>query len=172
MFKSAQDLMEWVQNVGRSLGYVIVTRRSNTEPCGFMYKVILMCDRGGIYCQNNKNSTIQKGSKKTNCPFDLVGKYVEMYDCWKLEVICEEHNHEPTRIEDHPFAMRLSADETCLVLDLSRKNVKPQYILSILKEKFPNNLSNMRTIYNILHKFRKNKHPGRTQTQLVMSILW
>lgn len=162
MFKSRHDLFDWVKKVGRSLGYVIVTRRSKTLPSGVTNRVYLMCDRGGI-CKS-KRSIRNSGSKKTNCPFKLIGKYWKTDDVWTLTVMCEKHNHEPSPyMKDHPYAMRLSANETRLMFDLSRKNVKPQEILSTLKEQNKNNVSSIKTIYNARQKFRKTQHAGRTQ---------
>ncbi|XP_076930725.1 uncharacterized protein LOC143595642 [Bidens hawaiensis] len=167
-FKSRQDLFDWVKKAGRSLGYVIVTRRSRTLPSGVMNRVYLMCDRGGI-CKS-KSSIRNSGSKKTNCPFQLVGKYWKTYDVWTLTVICEKHNHEPSPyMKDHPYAMRLSANETRLVFDLSRKNVKPQDILSTLKEQSKNNVSSIKTIYNARQKFRKTQHAETFMRQVVNS---
>nr|XP_043627293.1 uncharacterized protein LOC122598879 [Erigeron canadensis] len=156
VFKSRQDLMDWVQDVGRSLGYVIVTKRSKSKR-GYMSKVNLKCDRGGIF--KSKSSIRTTGSKKINCPFELVGKYYKVNDLWVLEVICEKHNHEPALdMEGHPHAKRLSKDEARLVGDLLNKNVKPQEILSTLKEQNTYNVSTMRTIYNARHKFRRTEH--------------
>ena len=107
--------------------------------------------------------TRNKTSKKTNWPFQLVGKYLKRYGSWRLRVRCEKHNHEPALdMEGHPYAQRLSDDEKRLVVDLSRKDVKPLDILLTLKEKNPNNVSTLRTIYNARQKFRKTGHAGRT----------
>ncbi|KAL6501079.1 hypothetical protein OROHE_025276 [Orobanche hederae] len=48
VFRSREDLMTWVQNVARSQGYVIVTKRSKAITIGFISKIVLGCDRGGI----------------------------------------------------------------------------------------------------------------------------
>ncbi|GKC62989.1 protein FAR1-related sequence 11, partial [Tanacetum coccineum] len=74
-------------------------------------------------------------------------------------VICEKHNHEPALdMEGHPYAQRLSDNENRLVVDLLKKNVKPQDILSTLKEKNPSNLSTIQTIYEARKKIRKTRH--------------
>ncbi|XP_071740326.1 uncharacterized protein [Rutidosis leptorrhynchoides] len=159
VFKSRKELTDWVQNVGRSLGYIIITKRSSTYNSrgGVTCKVTLMCDHCGIY-DSQSSQMNSKLTKNINCPFKLVGETSNLgSDSWILRVICEEHNHEPAGvhvIKSHPFAMRLSDNETRLVLDLSRKNVKPQVILMILKKLNPNNISNISTIYNTRHKFR------------------
>ena len=105
MFKSHEDLIDWVQKLGRSLGYIIVTKRSKKKQ-GVMSKVTLICDRGGIY-RGNGSSSRHTGTKKMNCPFELVGKYSSLNGCWTLIVRCENHNHEPAEdMEGHPYAMR------------------------------------------------------------------
>ncbi|XP_071740327.1 uncharacterized protein [Rutidosis leptorrhynchoides] len=50
--------------------------------------------------------------------------------------------------------MQLSDNETRLVLDLTKKKVKPQVILMILKKLNPDNMSNVRTLYNMRQKFQ------------------
>ncbi|KAK1431140.1 hypothetical protein QVD17_14405 [Tagetes erecta] len=168
VFKSRQDLYDWVQKVGRARGYVIVTKRSKKNISGVIYNVGLMCDRGGI-CKSI-SSTRNSGTKKINCPFSLVGNYLKTYDVWTLRVICEKHNHEPApNLEGHPYAQRLSADETRLVIDLSRKNVTPQAILATLKEQNKNNVSELKTIYNVRQKFRRTQYAETFMRQVVNS---
>lgn len=159
VFKSIEDLKNWVQNVGRSLGYVIVTKRSKANV------VILKCDRGGIYKSKNISNR-NTSSKKINCPFELKGKYSKANDFWSLRVLCDMHNHEPAvDMEAHPFARRLSDVEIRLVEDLIKKKVKPMDILSKLKEQNIDNVSSLSTIYNARHKILKNlkeKSPSAT----------
>ena len=163
-------MVEWTQNTAYSLGYVIVTRRSKAYVNGFVYKVILICDRGREYKATN---TIRAtGSKKINCSFQLEGKYSKEYNHWMLKVICDEHNHPPAQhLEGHPFARRLSVDETRLVADLTRKNVTPRNILSTLKEQNKNNVSVIKTVYNAQQKIRMDSQAGKTPMQVLMSHL-
>ena len=136
-----------------------------------MSKVILICDRGGKY-KGNGSSSRHTGTKKINCPFQLVGKYSLTHDYWTVKVICDKHNHEPAEdMEGHPYAMRLTENEIRLVEDSSRKNVQPRDILSILKKQNPENVSTLRTIYNAHRRFWATEHAGRTQIQVVMSFL-
>ncbi|XP_076923561.1 uncharacterized protein LOC143585730 [Bidens hawaiensis] len=149
VFGSHEELMNWVQNLARSLGVVVVTKRSNKYPNGFVYKVVIMCDRGGKY--KVKDSSKVSGTKKTDCPFELEGKYSIEYNSWTLTMICDEHNHPPVQhMEGHPYAKRLTDDEFSLVAELTRMNVAPRDILSILKEKNLSNASTISTIYRML----------------------
>ncbi|KAJ9563169.1 hypothetical protein OSB04_008329 [Centaurea solstitialis] len=139
VFISRQNLIDWVHHTGKSLGYVIVTKRSKTST------IIFHCDRSGIY-KSKKISTKNTGTKKINCPFELEGKRSAMEDSWTLRVICEMHNHEPAlHLEGHPYARRLTDNEARLVEDLSRKNVKPRDLFHI-------RLSNVSGFFAYLNK--------------------
>ncbi|KAL4582939.1 hypothetical protein LXL04_007501 [Taraxacum kok-saghyz] len=92
--------------------------------------------------------------------------YVNGFVYKMLTVICDEHNHPPAQhLEGHPFARRLSADETRFVADLTRKNVTPRNILSILKEQNKNNVSVIKTVYNVQQKIRMDSQAGKTPMQ-------
>lgn len=152
--------------MGRNIGYVIVIKNSRRN-----YNVVFQCDRGGVY-RSTKISTRNTGTKKINCPFRLEGKYSAVDDSWKVKMICEMHNHQPSfHLEGHPYPRRLNENETRLVEDLLEKNVKPRDILSTLKKQNVNNLSTIKTIYNADEKFRRTKLGGRSQMQVVMDFL-
>lgn len=155
-----------MQAVGRSIGYVIVIRRSNKS------NVLFYCDRSGIYNSNTK-STKKTRSIKINCGFEVLGKCLSVDDdFWMLMVICDKHNHEPALfMEGHAYARRLSENETELVKDMKSKNVKPRDILSTLKKQNVENVSTVKTIYNACQKFRNMERKGKTQMQLVLTFL-
>ena len=166
MFKSREELKCWAQAKARSLGYVIVTQKSYTNESGFFYEVTLMCDRGGEYKPKETNK--KSATKKINCPFQLIGKYSSMHDGWLMSVICEKHNHSPARnMEGHPYARRLSKEEYQMVEDLTKKNVEPHDILSIIKARNKDNVSTLKDIYNAQAKIRK---AGRVGKQSKMQV--
>nr|XP_043639659.1 protein FAR1-RELATED SEQUENCE 5-like [Erigeron canadensis] len=170
VFGSREELVDWVQKLAYSLGVVIVTKRSNPRPCGFVYRVVLKCQLGGKY--QYKDSSKDTGTRKTNCPFELEGRYSDEYDCWILRVICDEHNHRPILfMEGHPYAKRLSADEFNYVADLTRMHVPPRNILSLLKKRNLSNASTPRTIYNARNKIRMVEYGEKSQMQVLMSLL-
>nr|XP_043613294.1 protein FAR1-RELATED SEQUENCE 5-like [Erigeron canadensis] len=120
----------------------------------------------------NEDSSKDTGTRKTNCPFELEGRYSDEYDCWILKVICDEHNHRPILfMEGHPYAKRLSADEFNYVADLTRMHAPPRNILSLLKKRNLSNASTPRTIYNARHKIRMVEYGGKSQMQVLMSLL-
>nr|KAJ0210928.1 hypothetical protein LSAT_V11C400197040 [Lactuca sativa] len=163
MFKSREELFELIQNKARSLGYI---KGIND----FVYKVVLICDRGGEY--KATNTVRASGTRKTNCKFEPEGKYSKEHNKWTLSVICDDHNHPPAQhMEGHPFIRRLSVDETRLVEDLTRKNLPPRDILSTLKGQNENNVSVIQTVYNAQQKIRRQEQAGKTPMQVLMSIL-
>ncbi|XP_071713567.1 uncharacterized protein [Rutidosis leptorrhynchoides] len=46
VFGSREELIDWVQTLAKSLGIVVVLRRSNKRASGFVYNSTLICDRG------------------------------------------------------------------------------------------------------------------------------
>ncbi|KAK8292213.1 hypothetical protein V6Z12_D06G108100 [Gossypium hirsutum] len=140
VFKSREELMQWVQNTTFSLGYIIVTRRSKAKENSVVSYVRLICDRGGEY-------KFKESSKK---------------------VICDQHNHPPTQhIEGHAYARRLKENEKNLLghAYARRKNITPHDILSTLKEQDENNISTLKTIYNARQKLRSSQNVGKTPIQ-------
>ena len=152
--------------MGRRLGYAIVTKRSTVN-----YSIYFQCDRGGKY-RSTKKSSKNTGTKKIDCPFALKGTYSSSDDYWSLKSVCEIHNHVPALyLEGHPYLRRLSENETRLVEDLIRQNVKPKDILSTLKKQNVENLSILPTIYNAQKKFKKKENRGKTKMQVALSFL-
>ncbi|GKC70248.1 FAR1-related sequence 5-like protein [Tanacetum coccineum] len=121
---------------------------------------------------DGSGSSKNTSSKKTGCPFKLVGKYSFEQHYWTIRVVCDQHNHRPTEhLEAHAYARRLSDDEFRLVEDLTWKNVPPHEILSTLKDQDENNLSTLPTIYDAQKKIRKVERDGKTPMQVLMSLL-
>nr|KAJ0214077.1 hypothetical protein LSAT_V11C400162320 [Lactuca sativa] len=115
VFRFLEDLKNLIQNIARSQGYVTVTKRSKTTTFKFKSKVFFRCDRSA--------------------------KYLKAQDGWKLQVVRDDHNHEPSMyMEGHSIAMRLLDKETRLVHDLTKLNVKPLDILSTIKQQNENNI--------------------------------
>ena len=165
MFNSHEDLKTWAQNTARPLGYVIITKRSKANKSGFTNEVNLMCDLCGQY--KEKESSKVTATKKTNCPFLLVGKYSWVNNGWTLSVISDEHNHYPARqMEAHPYARRLTADEYQLVANLTRENMEARNILSKIKKQNKDNVSTIKDIYNAQSKIRKAEKVGKTRMQV------
>ncbi|KAD4178869.1 hypothetical protein E3N88_27460 [Mikania micrantha] len=90
---------------------------------------------------------------------------------WKLRVVNNEHNHlAAEQLGGHPYAMRLNENETRLVEQLSNQNMLPRDILAAVKDQNPDNVSNLRNIYNARRKSRIGQNTGETPIQTSYNI--
>ncbi|KAD4180104.1 hypothetical protein E3N88_28695 [Mikania micrantha] len=128
-------------------GYVLVRRQSKTNETGVVIKVWLKCDHWGVY--KGEPKVRRTGSKKFGCEFELIGKYERSCGGWKLCEVNNEHNHQGAeKLGGHPYAMRLNESKTHLVEQLSNQNMLPRDVLAAIKDQNPDNVSNLRSIYN------------------------
>lgn len=166
MFSSCDELVNWARNVGLENGCMLMTARSRRSKSTkeFNY-VCLRCDRGGSYVGSSAER--KSGTKKTECPFLLEGKYKITRGGWVLEVKNHTHNHALSRyMEGHPYAMRFNEQEFNMVKEMTQQNVEPKVILPAVKEKFPDNKSSKRTLYNARAKIKKSLQSGDTPMQV------
>ncbi|PWA36761.1 protein FAR1-RELATED SEQUENCE 5 [Artemisia annua] len=75
-------------------------------------------------------------------------------------------------MEGHPYARLLSNDEYQLVEDLTKKNVEPHDILSIIKARNKDNVSTLKDIYNAQAKIRKAGRVGKHSKMQVSIFPW
>ncbi|AES78121.1 otubain [Medicago truncatula] len=63
----------------------------------------------------------------------------------------------------HLLAGRLMEDDKKIVHDLSNSSVKPKNILTNLKKKRQESMTNIKQVYNVRHKFKKTKRGDLTE---------
>ncbi|KAD3067639.1 hypothetical protein E3N88_35519 [Mikania micrantha] len=137
VFACVDELVDWAIARGRENGYVLGEPKAK-----------------------------RTGSKKTGCEFELIGKYERSCGGWKLRVVNNEHNHQGAeQLGGHPYAMRLNESETRLVEQLSNQNMLPRDILAAVRDQNPDNVSNLRSIYNARRKLRAGQNTGETPIQ-------
>ena len=148
-------MIEWVREIGKRNGFVIVTLCSDNGVGGRAPRLSLGCERGGKYRDRRKNKDKpmpegkgrHTGTKKCECPFLLKG--LRRVDGWVVQFCSGVHNHPAANsLECHSYAGRLSTKESDLLVDMSKSLVKPKQILSTLKQRDNLNSSVMKTIYN------------------------
>ncbi|XP_038698755.1 uncharacterized protein LOC119996256 [Tripterygium wilfordii] len=172
VFKSRQSLIDWVQDTGRNLGFIIIIKRSEIGRFGKRPKLQLHCDRGGTY-KNKTLSTKFTGTKKIDCPFRLKGVKLKTDDNWMLRVPCGKHSHAATLfMEGHPYVGRLSAVKNEILVDMSKNFVKTRNMLNSLKNHDPYNASTIDVIYNARKKIRAAEKADRSEIQILMSFLY
>ncbi|KAD3337353.1 hypothetical protein E3N88_32873 [Mikania micrantha] len=144
------------------------TKKSKTT--GSVIKVWLMCDRGG---EHNSIAILRRsGSKKIGCLFQLIGLYNEVRESWKLQVINDNHNHEPAQnLEGHPYARRFTQEEEDMVENLTERHMDPCNILSSINKHNPANVSVPRDVYNLQQKIKNKKKFGDTPMQVLENVL-
>ncbi|KAD4887977.1 hypothetical protein E3N88_20050 [Mikania micrantha] len=156
-FMSEKALVEWVKSRALDNGYIVVKRRTKkSKTIDSVIKVWLMCDRSG---EHNSIAILRRsGRKKIGFPFQLKGLYNEVRESWKLQVINDNHNHEPAQnLEGHPYVRRFTQEEEDLVENLTKRHMDPCNILSSIKKHNPANVSVPRDAYNLQQKIKKTR---------------
>ncbi|XP_038704733.1 uncharacterized protein LOC120000679 [Tripterygium wilfordii] len=139
VFNLRQSLIDWIQNTGCSLGYVIVIKRLGTSLIRKSPRLLFQCNRGGTYRS----------------------------DDWMVRVVCGTHNQAPvTYMEGQSYPGRLSEFEIQLMVHLSTKNMKPRDILTSLKKQNSDNVSTIKTAYNAQSKFQTAEKAGSLERLL------
>ncbi|XP_028067938.1 uncharacterized protein LOC114270615 [Camellia sinensis] len=180
VFKSKEELLGWVRDVGRKNGFVIVIKISDYGGGQRTPRIFLACERSGQYRAHKKlegddsSKKIVKitGTKKCGRPFESRARKLMADDDWMVDVACGMHNHAPAKhFEGHSFARRLSKEETSLLVDMSKSMVRPKQILVTLKRKDALNVTTMKTIYNVHHRNNVIEKAGRSQMQHLLGEL-
>ncbi|XP_074331765.1 methylmalonate-semialdehyde dehydrogenase [acylating], mitochondrial-like [Apium graveolens] len=156
-FVDREALIEYVGEFGVSQGYVVTIKQSKKDKI-----VTLGCDRGGV-CRSKRKpdgetsgerSRKKSGSRRTNCPFELVGKKDD--GVWILMVKNGSHNHEPLKdIKEHPSASRFTEKEVMQIKEMNESGLKPRQILKRLRQSNPELLSTPKHLYNVKAKLRQ-----------------
>ncbi|KAF6138870.1 hypothetical protein GIB67_018601 [Kingdonia uniflora] len=173
LFNGRDELLTWVREVARSLGFVITISKSHLRTNNYP-RTFMQCDRSGKYrtrCKNDKNKDknyVKRRhciSKKDGCPFEIrASKKGRRGDFWQLRVTCGRHNHPSAQsLEGHAYAERLTQEEERIVAEMIKINMKPKDILDSLKELRPENCSSVNTIYNARKKIMVKMRDERQQ---------
>ncbi|KAL3527502.1 hypothetical protein ACH5RR_012158 [Cinchona calisaya] len=154
-FQDRDELINHVREFGANQGYVVTIKKSRRDR-----RVILGCDRGGVY-RNRRKMDESKRKRKAcsrliNCPFEAIGKKDD--DVWVLTIRNGEHNHEPLRdMAEHPYSRRFTEDEVRQIKQMTEAGVKPRQVLNALKQSNPELQTTPRHLYNLKAKIRQGK---------------
>ncbi|KAL4644413.1 hypothetical protein ACB092_02G163000 [Castanea dentata] len=152
-FQDREDLIKHVRDFGANQGYVVTIKKSRKDR-----RVILGCDRGGIYRNRRKIDESKRkrkaSSRLINCPFEAIGKKED--DVWVLTIKNGEHNHEPLKdMSEHPYSRRFTEEEVRQIKVMTEAGVKPRQVLKALKQGNPELQSTPRHLYNLKAKIRQ-----------------
>ncbi|XP_027363705.1 uncharacterized protein LOC113871114 [Abrus precatorius] len=166
-FQNREDLIKHVRDFGANQGYVVTIKKSRKDR-----RVILGCDRGGVYRNRRKIDESKRKRKATsrliNCPFEAIGKKED--DVWVLTIKNGEHNHEPLKdISEHPYSRRFTEEEVRQIKLMTEAGIKPRQVLKALKQSNPELQSTPRHLYNLKAKIRQGNFSGFTSFDLSFS---
>ena len=172
-------MIQCTRNVGKKNGIMVVIKRSEVGCGGKRARIFFGCERDGKY-EKIKKKDNQKdlksritGTKKCGCPFKLKGQKLDTHSDWMLKVMCGVHNHPIAKhLEGHSFTGQLIAEETSLLVDMSKNMVQPKDILVTFKKNISIfNVSTMKSIYNARQRYTVIEIAGRSQMQQHLSKL-
>ncbi|KAJ0040531.1 hypothetical protein Pint_27727 [Pistacia integerrima] len=126
-FQDREDLIKHVRDFGANQGYVVTIKKSRKDR-----RVILGCDRGGVY-RNRRKIDESKRKRKAcsrliNCPFEAI---------------------------EHPYSRRFSEEEVKQIKVMTEAGIKPRQVLKALKQSNPELQSTPRHLYNLKAKIRQ-----------------
>lgn len=172
LFKTREDLLRWVRDVAARLRFAIVIERSDNGSDRRKQQLVLGCERGGVYKRTSKKVKFEEtGTRKCQCPFRLRGYFLSSKQ-WSLSVVNGVHNHEFDReLDGHLIAGRLKPEEMEVIAEMTRNLVVPRKIMTTLKERDPNNVTNKKQIYNACHRLKAKVRGSRTEMQHFLDCL-
>ncbi|AES74180.1 FAR1 DNA-binding domain protein [Medicago truncatula] len=135
-FATHNDLLEWVREKARKLGFYIVIGKSDNGGNGRNTFVTLICERGGSYTKYKRKSRREiAGSVKCKCPFWLRGYLLTSGD-WSLKVGDGRHNHDMTDVlKGHKTVGRLNPNERVHLQEMVDSNIPPRQMLTNLRKR-------------------------------------
>ncbi|AES71280.2 FAR1 DNA-binding domain protein [Medicago truncatula] len=163
------ELLGWVRRQANRTEFTVIIRRSCEGRNGMLE---LVCERSGEYkLPKTKVKHEATGSRKCGCLFKVRGYVVRENNAWKLTILNGVHNHEMVRYAaGHLLTGRLMEDDKKIVHDLTDSSVKPKNILTNLKKKRKESITNIKQVYNERHKFKKVKEYLSTSKGTKMSL--
>ncbi|XP_045802207.1 uncharacterized protein LOC123895761 [Trifolium pratense] len=171
-FATPDAVLTWARDVGDANKVSIIITRSDKKNGirGRNDKLILGCDKGGMYDSSESSTTT--ASKKCNCPFKIRAAPSTDGSGWKVQVIHGVHNHGlPDQYHGHPRKARLTADENKRVQDLTKRKVAPRHIVLDLKDQNPESVVDATLVYRKRHMMQIQERGSRTELQQLLQLL-
>ncbi|XP_050896317.1 protein FAR1-RELATED SEQUENCE 6-like [Lathyrus oleraceus] len=172
-FEFCDHMLQWIRTEASKLGFVVVIGSSDNGSDIRYTFLIITCKRGGKYrphLQNFKQDGT--GSRKCECPFKLCG-YMLANKRWRFKFICGLHNHDLCeKLVGHLIVFRLILEEKGCVSDMTLNLVQPKNILTTLKRKKPENIPNIKQVYNISYQNNKAPKEDRSEMQQLLKLFY
>ncbi|XP_058733979.1 uncharacterized protein LOC131605663 [Vicia villosa] len=171
-FDGRESMLTWIRRNATDLGFGAVIGRSDYGTTRRNVFVTMLCERSGKYHPSlRKFKRDDTGTRKCECPFKIRG-YMVASKKWRFNVICGLHNHDMCgKLQGHPNVCQVRPEEKTCVNDMSLNLVQPKNILTTLKRKEPDNISNIRQVYNIQYCNNKAVKENRSEMQQLLKML-
>ncbi|XP_058726798.1 uncharacterized protein LOC131598189 [Vicia villosa] len=171
-FDDCESMLTWIRGSATNLGFDVVIGISDNGSERRNAFITMLCERTRKYHPPlRKFKRDDMGSRKCECPFKI-RCYMLARKKWRFSVICGLHNHDScSKLQGHPSVCQLKPNEKTCISDMSLNLVQPKNILSTLKRKEPDNVSNIRQVYNIWYRKNKEIRGDRSEMQQLLKLL-
>lgn len=164
-FKSFED---YIFPFFEDLGYVIVLKNSDICSQRYRYK----CDRGGHLKERPVYGKREKLSKRIDCPFELYCRFIKKTGLYHVDLINDNHNHEPaTCLLGHSAARKLTDEQKEEASIMLRKGIKAKQVVSYLIEKNEKVLIIAKDLYNLKAKSVEDELSGLSWVDCLLKNL-
>ncbi|CAK8542875.1 unnamed protein product [Lathyrus sativus] len=165
-------MLTWIHRTATRLDFEVVIGRSDNDSERRNAFVTLLCERRGKYhTPLRKFKRDDTDSRKYECPFKIRG-YMLSTKKWEFSVIFCLHNHELClKLQGHPTVCQLKPEEKTCISDMILNLVQSKNILATLKRKEPDNMSNIRQVYNIRYCTNKEIRGDISEMQQLLKLL-
>ncbi|XP_058726763.1 uncharacterized protein LOC131598150 [Vicia villosa] len=171
-FDDRESMLTWICRNATNLDFIVVIGRSDNGTARRNPFVTMMCKRSDKYLPPLRNfKRNDTGTRKCECPFKI-RCYMLASKKWRCYVIYGLHNHDLcAKLQGHPSVCRLNPEEKTSIKDMSLNLVQLKNIFAPLKRKEPNNVSNIRQVYNQRHRNNKASRGDRSEMQQLLKML-
>jgi len=151
-WKDKEELLGWVRRQANRAGFMVIIKRSCEGRNAMLELVCEWSSEHKVPKRKVKHEATR--SRKCGCLFKVCGYAVREDNAWKLAILNCVHNHDMVPyVAGHLLAERLMEDDKKIVHDLTNSSVKPKNILTNLKKKRQESMTNIKQVYNERHKF-------------------
>ncbi|KEH34176.1 hypothetical protein MTR_3g462670 [Medicago truncatula] len=127
-----------------------------------------------LVCERSDEQKVQKKklkheatrSRKWGCLFKVRGYVVKEENTWNSAILNGVHNHKMLPyLAGHILAERLMKDDKEIICDLTKSSAKQKNILTNLKKKIKESMTNIKQVYNERHNLKKAQRGNMTEMQ-------
>ena len=171
-FATQNDLLEWVREKARKLGFSTVIGKSDNGGSRRSSFVTLICERGGSYTEYKRKTRREIASSvKCECPFRLRG-YLLTADDWSLKVGDGRRNHDMTDVlKGHKIVGRLNPNEHLHLNEMVDSNIPSRKMLTNLWKRNRIISTTIKHVHNACHRYRRSIRATRTGMQHLLKYL-